>query len=211
MIRSQSTVFYALLLLGWMASCDLKPCENYPCKHGTPLEDYKDCVCNCDFGWSGEDCSIQDPCAGVLCYPNSKCVEGACVCLSNYDPADSCKSFLRDRFLQLHDVQYDTSYWSASDTCSGMPYLYVAKIKPASLQTDLEIFGLRATNPSVSIQARVSQQGSTVIYRQISSVTVINAVEFSSLEGVLSDNRQSVRVSYRAGISNCTGVWQRMP
>lgn len=93
-------------------ACSEDPCEGVTCNsHGTPTEALGTCSCNCDTGWSGSNCDVEDSCItqNVTCLNGGTCDNGSCDCVAGYE-GDSCQTLSRVKFLGTYDV---------SDSCSS--------------------------------------------------------------------------------------------
>src|SRR4029077_13153891 len=81
-----------------------KPCDGVTCSNqGTPTEVLGSCSCDCNTGFTGDDCE---------CFCNGKgdCVNHACACDAGYE-GDSCQTVSRTRFV------YDN--YAVTEVCSG--------------------------------------------------------------------------------------------
>lgn len=196
-------------LLITVNSCKLEPCKNVVCVHGRALEDGNDCICLCDFGWSGAGCTIEDKCktGSVVCLNGGQCdpQSGSCDCLPGYE-GDSCQFLSRDKFLDNGAA----SHWDARDTCSGL-YTYIVTIAEGANERTLTVANIRALGASetifVSVDGFVFQQNFP---------TDIGSVRISQLEGTMYQSRDTIDVSYQVedtnsgNTSNCKGIWIRM-
>ena len=74
---------------GLSVCVDLEPCDPNPCNSGTCTADgYTGYTCNCNPGYSGDNCEINiDECA------SDPCVHGTCVDLVNDYRCDNCAGF----------------------------------------------------------------------------------------------------------------------
>lgn len=195
--------FFGILCL---TSCKLTPCKDYPCVNGQALEDGKNCICLCNLGWDGADCTHEDKCATnhVVCLNGGYCTSstGLCTCNSGYE-GDSCQILSRDKFL----TNKDTSFWNATDTCASLIYHYELKIGPGSDKRTLEIYNVRDLDTTQFLVASANK----MTLDQKTDVT-FGSTEIRDLFGTISNNLTSVRVTYQAddGItSNCKGTWSR--
>jgi len=192
----------------FLFSCKLEPCKDYHCVNGQALEDGKNCICLCDLGWDGNDCTVEDKCVThhVVCYNGGYCTgnTGLCTCTSGYE-GDSCQTLSREKFLESSGDS--ASLWDATDTCGTLVYQYTIRMEPGSDNRTLEIYNIRALSVSNFITANVSKMN----LDQRNDV-VIGLVEIRDLHGTLSSNFNTVRVTYQSdeGVtSNCKGNWNR--
>ena len=135
---------------------------------------------------------------------NGYCVKstGLCVCDSGYE-GDSCQIKSRDRFLSANG---DTSFWNFADTC-GVPRFYgTLFMKAAALNTTLEIYNIRSLDETQFVTVHVNK----MTFEQRVPVS-FGSVTIRSLKGALSQDLQSIKVTYEASSSFCTGMWQRSP
>ena len=194
-------------------ACENEPCNDFVCLNGIPLPDKRDCVCLCDYGWRGDDCSIEDKCKtnNVVCLPGKGiCDEntGLCQCLSGFE-GDSCQIYSRDRFLDSGD----STTWRARDTClpgavNGIPP-YTIIIKESSRDDiTLALYNLLDLDSNAGLEVRVDGYE---FDQRFSNISLADSVLINDLKGVLSQDEQVIRVTYSTdeASSNCSGTWIR--
>ena len=100
-------VLVCCLAMGLMTfnSCTDDPCENVACVNGTLVEAGDNCSCDCDEGFSGADCTVEDLCVtnNVNCLNGGTCVDGTCACASGYE-GDSCQTLSSAKFVGSYEV-----------------------------------------------------------------------------------------------------------
>ena len=204
MISKAARLFFYTGILAF-ASCKLEPCKDYRCVNGLALEDGKNCICLCDLGWDGADCTVEDKCVTnqVVCYNGGYCTSsGLCSCVSGYE-GDSCEILSRAKFLDSGD----TSSWHATDTCASLIYQYEIVMKEGADNRTLEIYNIRSLGVSQFITVNVNK----MTLDQNTDV-LIGAVEIRDLFGTLSTDRSTIRVTYESDeglTSDCKGRWIR--
>lgn len=187
-----------------LASCKLEPCKDYRCVNGLALEDGKNCICLCDLGWDGIDCTVEDKCVTnqVVCLNGYCNNSGVCVCNQGYE-GDSCQLLSRNRFL----IAGDSSRWTVADTCASAVFSYVAELKPGADNRTLEVYNIRELGSSQFIIAHVNKQ----VCEQRTNKLIGN-VEIRNFKGTLSSDSTVLRVSYLSdeGFTvSCKGTWLR--
>ncbi len=205
MILKAARIFFYTSILAF-TSCKLEPCKDYRCVNGLPLEDGKNCICLCDLGWDGADCTLEDKCVTneVVCYAGRGYCNnnGLCVCNSGYE-GDSCEILSRTKFLDAGD----SSSWTATDTCASLIFQYEIDMGAGSDNRTLEIYNIRSLGASQVISVSASK----LTFDQRTDV-LIGAVEIRDLFGTLSTDLSTLRVTYKSeeGLtSNCKGTWLR--
>lgn len=204
MISKAARIFFYAGILAF-TSCKLEPCKDYRCINGQALEDGKDCICLCDLGWDGADCTVEDKCVTnqVVCYNGGYCnSSGLCTCVSGYE-GDSCEILSRTKFLGAGD----TSVWNATDTCASLIYQYEIKLEEGSDNRTLEIYNIRSLGAAQFIT--VSANKLTIDQK---NDVLIGSVEIRDLFGTLSTDRSNIRVTYESDdglTSDCRGKWAR--
>jgi len=202
-----------ILVMVW--SCELDPCKDYVCVNGKAQEDFNECICICNAGWDGQNCTIEDKCVtgNVYCVPgqgNCNMNTGKCSCFSGYE-GDSCQIYSRDKFL----VNDDSSLWIAVDTCklceTCIPVIYIydpIMMKAGSGNKTLDIYNIRDLDETIFVTVNVN--GRT--FSQKSSYVDFGNIRISNVEGTLSDDNTTIHVSYvssEASSSNCSGQWTK--
>jgi len=199
-------IFFLVLTL---FACEREPCKDFVCLNGIPLPDGKDCICLCDFGWDGKDCSVEDKCKTnkvgcVAGHGTCNSNTGLCQCLPGFE-GDSCQIISRDRFLNSGD----STTWSANDTClPNEPVKYTITIAQATFDgVTLNVFNLMDLGQAEWLSVRVIDY---TFKQRVSDIT-LNGVIINDLEGNLSQDRRLINVTYSTDEANfnCSGVWIR--
>lgn len=191
-----------VFIIAALSSCKLEPCKDYRCVNGQALEDGKNCICLCNLGWEGEDCTIEDKCVTnqVVCYNGGYCNNsGVCVCQSGYE-GDSCELFSRDKFLDNGNA----TLWNGNDTCGTQVYQYLVELKPGSDKRTLEVYNIRNLGATQFITVFANK----LEFSQHTDVLIGN-VEIRDARGTLSADSAIVRVSYQSDATSCKGGWAR--
>src|SRR5688500_20305201 len=96
-------ICYCCFLAITFFACTLEPCRNKICNNGDAQEDFDNCVCLCNRGWTGEFCDIEDKCQtrNVVCKNSGTCSPstGLCTCRPGYE-GDTCDIILRNAFVK---------------------------------------------------------------------------------------------------------------
>lgn len=193
-----------LALLGFY-SCELEPCKGVRCVNGTALEDYKDCICWCNPGWEGADCTIEDKCVtnNVVCMNGGRCDNGVCRCNESYE-GDSCQLLSRDRYLDNGQV----TTWTATDTCDTTEFVYEVQFKANTQDTRVEIYNVFEVGSSLFFTANAAK----LVLDQRSAAQLGN-VEIKDLDGTISSDSTVIKLTYTARESGitypCKGRWLR--
>lgn len=105
-----ATLVLALGIMVAFDSCTEDPCENVTCVNGSTVTVGDLCTCDCEDGWSGPSCTIEDECItnDVNCLNGGVCESGLCECTAGYE-GDSCQTLVRTKFI---------GSWGVSDDCS---------------------------------------------------------------------------------------------
>lgn len=105
-----ATLILALGIMVAFDSCTEDPCENVTCVNGSTVTVGDLCTCDCEDGWSGPSCTIEDECItnDINCLNGGVCESGLCECAIGYE-GDSCQTLMRAKFL---------GSWGVSDDCS---------------------------------------------------------------------------------------------
>lgn len=203
-------IFQPVLFLSIIFSaCNNDPCKDVICSNGIPLPDGRDCVCLCEFGWDGKDCTVEDKCRTnkVFCVARQGTCNsntGQCQCLPGFE-GDSCQIVSRDRFLD----NGDSTNWIARDTClPNQLFQYTATIKRASLDAvTLLVYNLINSGANEGISVRVTG----FEFEQRFSDIPVGGVVVNDFTGKLSANARQIRVIYSTDQANlnCRGVWTR--
>jgi len=179
------------------------------------VEDFNECLCICDSGWDGQDCTLEDKCVtgNVQCVTGQGSCDhltGRCICKTGFE-GDSCQLFSRDRFLD----NGQSGLWSAVDTCklceSCLPVFFSYDsiiIQPGSDNRKIDIYNVKNLDNTVFITANVN----VTTFNQTSSFVDFGEIRISSLEGTISEDSTIIQVSYvssEASSSNCSGRWIR--
>ena len=116
-------LFFALITAASVMlfnSCsDEDPCDGVTCSgKGTPTEAAGICTCDCDEGYSGDNCETEDKCIteNVECGDHGTCNDGTCDCDAGYE-GDSCEIVSRDKFIGGTNNNF-----LVTDTCATTPY-----------------------------------------------------------------------------------------
>lgn len=92
-IQLFTTTILLLFIITGTYSCKKDtedPCGNTQCVNGQAVADGSDCNCDCDTGWSGAACNVEDLCItnNITCQNGGTCSNGACNCPVGYSGAD---------------------------------------------------------------------------------------------------------------------------
>lgn len=170
-------------------ACSDDPCEGVTCSgNGTPTEVLETCSCDCDTGWSGDDCDVEDRCVtgSLNCGANGDCLNNACNCDAGYE-GDTCHIVSREKFL---------GNYTADDNCTGSDYS--VEVITSSTGIDkivLKGFGKYLCNGQApDVIATVDESSLT-----IASQTFCTGNEFTIDEGsgIISSNEVTINLTYK--------------
>lgn len=129
-LNAMATMVLALGIMVAFDSCTEDPCENVTCVNGSTVTVGDLCTCECDNGFSGSDCTIEDLCItqNTTCLNGGTCLDGDCTCAAGYE-GDSCSIVSRDKFL---GVALD-----ADEACGAFTAQYVIDIIAGTSGADI--------------------------------------------------------------------------
>lgn len=165
------------LLLLFVSSCKIDPCEDTSCNNGTPVQDGYDCFCLCDRGWFGDNCDVEDACQtqSIDCYNGGTCLNGDCLCDLGFE-GDTCEIVIRDYYIGNY-----TANLSCPPNTQSINFSIIA---PDSLVVDpTDIFLVNITNQSYLVEGRIDENGDIVIPNQSNQVESINGTVIRNIDG----------------------------
>lgn len=172
-------------------ACSDDPCEGVTCNgHGTPTEVLETCSCDCDTGWSGDNCEDEDMCetGTLVCLNGGTCANNACNCAAGYE-GDSCETLSRTRFI---------GDFTADDNCTGSDYsveIIASSVSGADDRIVLKGFGKYLCNGQApDVVATVEETTLT-----IASQTFCTGNEFTIDEGtgIISSDEITINLTYK--------------
>lgn len=132
MIKKLVYLCFAVVLFTACGDDPIDPCAGVDCgSNGTCMTG----ICDCEDGYSGDNCEIFDPCFDVDCGDNGTCIDGTCDCEDGYY-GDSCELLIQDRFVGT---------WSG-DGCDGEEFnlIIIAGSTIATLVIEEQLFNINA-------------------------------------------------------------------
>ncbi len=155
-----------------------------------------DGVCECDEGFSGVNCEIQDLCSNVICPTNAECEDGDCYCLAGYEGAE-CDTEIRAKMLGVY---------TASDICNSGTYQYTVTIlNSTNSVADFLIEGFGGFgDPVIAVRCTVLDEDDFEIvtspYPGINSLSSIPDV--NNRQGIYDPATGVITVNYEAVFDN---------
>lgn len=187
-VSSLFTLFVLLISLITLNSCG-DPCDDINCNNsGTCIEG----ECQCDPGFSGPFCSIEDLCYNVNCNDGT-CVDGSCECDPGYDGGD-CTIVLRTAYLGIYnasevcssDPSFSDNYTAeVKFSSSGVQYMYITNLynhfngsSPGTYQPDDTRVEVIVSPTGIEIPAQFWTASGLQDFRVSGTGTLLNGVSF---------------------------------
>lgn len=187
-VNSLLTIFVIILSLIAVNSCG-DPCKDINCNNnGTCVEG----DCNCDPGYSGPLCSIQDLCFSVNCN-NGTCVDGTCECDPGY--GGDCTVILRTAYIDTYNAQeicssdpsFTDNYTAeVKISSSGVQYMYITNLynhfnasAPGAYQPEDTQVEVIVSTTGIEIPTQYWTATGLEDFRVSGTGTILNGVSFT--------------------------------
>ena len=188
MLKKLIYLFFTVVMFTACGDDPIDPCAGIDCSANGVCVDG---TCDCEDGYSGDNCEVFHPCFSVDCGDNGTCIDGACDCKEGFY-GDNCENLIQDLFRGT---------WNGTD-CDGDDYTIT--VIAGATPTDLIVL-----STGLVITAMIESENKFVIPTQTLVEPIFQIEVVVSGDGTLLDDGTlsfAATVSSALGGGSCTSV-----